>query len=101
MSKVQQEEITGLREDMRRMLLENENLKQRMVTLQDEIMILLKQQVNSSAGHSESVEAMLLTHNETLMRELQNLRDASSQSSRMMQTHQQQQIAQTLQARVA
>ncbi len=56
---------------MSRILRENGELKSRLMHMQEEITLLLRQQIGKAEGSTDDFAAMLLASNETLMRELQ------------------------------
>ena len=74
LSKMQEMEITGLREDMKKLLLENSELRSRMVTMQDEVIGLIRNQAGHAMDHTESISSIMHTHNDSLVKELQALR---------------------------
>ncbi|CAM9286438.1 unnamed protein product, partial [Ectocarpus fasciculatus] len=72
------EDLRGVREDLQHLMVENSGLKDRLALMQEEILLLLSQHNQTSAGSSEGIEHMLLANNEILMKELQELRIAAA-----------------------
>lgn len=83
----QEAELMGLRDDMRKMLTENADLKDRMAAMQNEVLVLLKASVGKSDNRTEELEALLLSQNEKLTRQLNELK--AQQMSGMQITSQQ------------
>lgn len=75
LARAQEAELGGLREDMRKLLSENSELRERMGAMQSEIMLLLRQSAGKSDTRNEDIEAMLLAHNEQLSRQMQELKN--------------------------
>lgn len=73
------EDMQGVRNDLNLLMVENSGLKDRLVLMQEEILLLLGQH-NQNSGSSEGIENMLLANNEMLMKELQELRIAAASS---------------------
>ena len=73
--RTQVSEIFGLREDLQRMSKENIETKQKMASMQDEVILLLKQHIGTSEGHVENVHSTVAENTEKLLRELQELRE--------------------------
>lgn len=80
-SKRTEEEMQALHEDVRNLLRVNDGLQHNLAHMQHEITMLLKQQIGKSDGTTDGITAMLLASNEALMKELQEIREASSSSA--------------------
>jgi len=89
-------EMLGLREDMQKLLAENSELRERMSTMQNEVVLLLRQSVGKTDSRNEDIEAMLLAHNEQLSRQMAELK-SHALSSQNLSTQQQQQLQQQIQ----
>lgn len=76
-----EEEIKSLHEDVRNLLRVNDGLQHNLAHMQHEITMLLKQQIGQADGTADGITAMLLASNESLMKELQEIREASSSSA--------------------
>jgi hypothetical protein len=76
-----EEEIKSLHDDVRNLLRVNDGLQHNLAHMQHEITMLLKQQIGKADGTTDGITAMLLASNETLMKELQEIREASSSSA--------------------
>ena len=70
----QESEIFGLREDLQRLIHENNETKTRMVVMQDEVVLLLKQHIENTQGHAEVVHSAVVEHAEKLLQEMNDLR---------------------------
>lgn len=75
LSKIQEAELFGLRNDVQKLLNENDSLHGRMTSMQGELMYMLKMKVEDKGGE-DNIASVLLTANEGLMRELMGLRSA-------------------------
>jgi len=69
-----EQEIFGLREDVHNLLRVNDGLQHNLAHMQNEITMLLKQQIGKTDGTTDGITAMLLASNESLMKELQEIR---------------------------
>ncbi len=78
LSRMQEAEMSRLGEDMKKLLLENAELRSRMVTMQDEVISLIRSQASTHADHSESMTNIMQSHNEGMIAELKNLRSMQS-----------------------
>lgn len=99
-AKVQETELFGLREDMRRLAKENAELHNRFTTMQAEMMLAIRSHLSggdisarsegksgkaerketnlSSLANTDDIAAILLANNDLLMRELQELKATSA-----------------------
>ena len=70
MSKVQEAELFGLRNDVQKLVSENTSMHSRMSTMQSELMVALKARGGELGDGTDSIASALLAANESLMREL-------------------------------
>lgn len=78
MSKVQEAELFGLRNDVKKLLAENTSVHGRMNIMQSELMVALKARGDDKGDGSDSIASALLAANESLMRELMDARSMAA-----------------------
>ena len=66
----------GLREDIRKLHVENSELRTRMASMQSEVIGLIRNQAGHTIEHTESISAVMHAHNETLLNELKALKES-------------------------
>jgi hypothetical protein len=78
MSKVQEAELFGLRNDVQKLVSENTSMHGRMSTMQSELMAALKARGDGTGDGTDSIASALLAANEALMRELIDARSMAA-----------------------
>ena len=68
--------VGGLQEDIRKLLLENSELRSRMANMQSEVVGLIRNQAGHTIEHTESISAVMHANNETVLSELKALRES-------------------------
>ena len=82
MSKIQESELFGLRNDVQKLLNENDSLHGRMTSMQAELMYTMRSKVEDKGDGTDNIAAVLLATNEALMREIMELRASSKPTRR-------------------
>lgn len=87
MSKVQEAELFGLRNDVQKLLNEKDSLHGRMTSMQAELMYALKMKMDEKGGGGGGVQdglaAALIAANEALMKDLTDSRNSAAAQSRL------------------
>ena len=68
--------VGELQEDIRKLLLENSELRSRMANMQSEVVGLIRNQAGHTIEHTESISAVMHANNETVLSELKALRES-------------------------
>lgn len=74
----QESEIFGLREDLQRLIQENNDTKRKMSVMQDEVVLLLKEHLDNSQGHAQVVHTAVIEQAEKLLQEMNELRKSGT-----------------------
>lgn len=74
--------VDGLRDDLRKLHVENSELRTRMSSMQSEVIGLIRNQAGHTIEHTESISAVMHAHNETLLNELKALKESGMAASR-------------------
>ena len=86
MNKMQEAELFGLRNDVQKLLNENDSLHGRMTSMQAELMYMMRIKMEekgaSGGGNNENIASALIAANESLMRELIDLKAANRDTPR-------------------
>ena len=90
MSRIQEAELFGLRNDVQKLLSENDSLHGRMTSMQAELMYMMRMKMQDKEDSSESnnnkdneyIASALMAANESLMRELIDLKAANRDTPR-------------------
>jgi centrosomal protein CEP290 len=85
----------SLRDDLRKLHVENSELRTRMASMQSEVIGLIRNQAGHTIEHTESISAVMHAHNETLLNELKALKESGISMATMHAHTQQQQPAAT------
>ena len=92
LSRVQEAEISHMNENMRKLLLDNSEMRSRMMAMQDEVIATIRNQGDHALGHTDLINNIIRDNNAGLLNELQSLKSMQGSASGTLQPNALQQM---------
>jgi len=92
LTRVQEAEISHMNENMRKLLLDNSEMRSRMMAMQDEVIATIRNQGDHALGHTDLINNIIRDNNAGLLNELQSLKSMQGTTSSSMQPNALQQM---------